>query len=81
MATEALLWLALAGLAGWNLKMQFWIAQHHKNCHSQPTAAMAAVEQRVTGCEGELDRLAKNAHDDRSTLSACVLNVARLERR
>jgi hypothetical protein len=50
-----------------------WIVQHHRQCHTQPLARVAALEQRIAGCEDECERLAKNAHDDRNKLSQVSL--------
>ena len=75
MSTEALLWLALAGLAGWNLRLQWWIVGHNR-CHIEPMAATAALEARVTGCEAEGARLAANAHKMRTIEQRIILTLA-----
>lgn len=73
MSEQAIFWALLAALAGWCGRQQWWIAQHHKSCHTKPTADLAALEQRVTSCEQESDRLAKNAHDDRNALTRALM--------
>ncbi len=81
MSESSILWALLAGLGAWCLRMQWWITQHHKSCHSEPAADLAALDQRVKGCEGECDRLAKNAHDDRNHLGRVSLWVEAMRER
>ncbi len=74
MSDEVLIAILLlsAGCHAWTF---IWIAGHHKACHSAPSQAIAALTQRVTGCEEEEARLAQNAHDDRDVISVAVLDL------
>lgn len=73
MTESTLLWLALAGLAGWNLRMQWWIVGHSER--------LARVESEVAGAKVESRRIADNLHSLRGELSPLLLRItAALER-
>jgi len=80
MTVDAIYWALLTALATWCARQQWWIAQHHKSCHTTPAAELAALTARVKACEEESERLAKNAHDDRDVIGAAILDVALLMR-
>lgn len=73
LASQALQWACI----GWLLR---WAYRHSIQCHRGPGEAIARLETRMTAAEEESERLARNAHDDRSKISACLLDVARLDR-
>lgn len=72
-ANEALQWACL----GWLLR---WVYRHSTQCHRAPGEAIARLETRMTAAEEESERLAENAHTDRSTLSRAVLDVELMKR-
>lgn len=73
MTVELLLWGLVAGLAGWCGRMQWWITQHHKTCHSEPLVKVAQLEQRISACEREAARNSKNWHNLRAYVAPLYL--------